>query len=162
MLARLRASLPSRAELLAGAPLWGGLMALAAGLSLYIEDRLSFPADRDVLVLFFAGGMAGWVLMLPFARFFALGRPPETRFASAFLWLTVATIGTTALFFALQYRSFYAQWHAPFLTHIWRLQFLFTSASAVYQFAVMGLRLYLPLGFIFLLAASAIMARRIR
>ena len=47
----------------------------------------------------------------------------------------------------MDYRLFYARWHAPFGTRTWVYQFTFTSASAVYQFIVMGIRLYLPLGF---------------
>ncbi|WP_370868971.1 hypothetical protein [Ectorhizobium quercum] len=162
MRARLKASLPGKTELLAGAPVWGMLMALSAAASLHLGKRLDFPTDTVLLALYFAGGALGWSAALPLARFCAAGRRPDTRLASCLFWLSVATVGITALLFALQYRSFYAQWHAPFMTRIWLNQFVFTSASAVYQFAVMGLRLYLPLGFVFLLAASAIMARRIR
>lgn len=42
----------------------------------------------------------------------------------------------------------------PFGTVIWFFQFAFTSASAVYQFAVLGVRHYLPFGLILLIAAS--------
>lgn len=160
--ARLRASLPPRAELLAGAPLWGVLMALSAAFALKGEGRLALPADAKLLALFFAAGLAGWALALPFARFFAFRRRPETRFASFLFWLMAGTIGLAALFFAVQYRSFYSQWHAPFASRMWVYQLVFTSASAAYQFAVLGLRLFLPLGFLFLLAASAIMTRRMR
>lgn len=160
--ARLKASLPSTGTVLAGGPLWGILMALCAATSLYAKDRLWLPADLDILGLYFLGGLFGWTLALPFARFSAAGRRPETRFAAWLLWLAIGTIGVTAGLFALQYRAFYAQWHAPFLSRIWVYQLVFTSAAAIYQFAVIGLRLYMPLGFLLLLAASAIMARRMR
>jgi hypothetical protein len=48
--------------------------------------------------------------------------------------------------FSIIYRNFYAQWHGDPFTRIWLFQLTFTSASALYQFAVLGLRLYLPLG----------------
>lgn len=160
--ARLKASLPSTGTILAGGPLWGILMALSAATSLYAQDRLWLSADLDILGLYFVGGLIGWVLALPFARFCAAGRRPETRFAAWLLWLAIGTIGVTAGLFALQYRSFYSQWHAPFLSRIWVYQLVFTSASAVYQFAVIGLRLFMPLGFMLLIATSAIMARRMR
>lgn len=162
MRARLRASLPPPAGILAGAPLWGLMMALSAALALHRQGRLDLSADGTLVGLYFAGGLVGWALTLTPARFCALGRRPETRFAAFLFWLTAGTVGATALLFAVQYRAFYAQWHAPFPTRIWIFQLVFTSASAAYQFAVMGLRLYLPFGFLFLLAASAIMARRVR
>lgn len=160
--ARLKASLPQRGELLTGALLWGVLMSLSAAFMLHLENRLSLPADLKLLVLFFIGGFTGWVLALPFARFSGLGRRAETRFSACLFWLSVGTIGVTVVLFAFQYRAFYAQWHAPFLSRTWMYQFVFTTASAFYQFAVLGLRLYLPFGFLFLLTASAILARRMR
>ena len=48
----------------------------------------------------------------------------------------------TAFLFAMDYRLFYSRWHAPFGTIVWAFQFVFTSASAVYQFAVLGMRLF--------------------
>lgn len=161
MIARLKASLPSFREI-AGAPLWGLLMALSAMIGLYFEGRLDSADDFRLLAIYFAGGALGWLLMLPFARFSGLGRGVETRFAAFLLWLTVGTTGSTALIFSQYHRAFFAQWHDPFLQGFWVYQFLFTTAGAFYQFAVLGLRLYLPLGFLCLLAASAIMAQRMR
>lgn len=162
MKARLRASLPTLSETAFGGPLWGLLMAASCAMSLYAHDRLDSGNDLKLLLLFFIGGTAGWLLMLPLARFFAHRRGAETRFAAFLFWLTACTLAITSGLFALQYRSFYVQWHAPFLTRDWTMQLIFTSASAVYQFSVFGLRLYLPFGFLCLFAASAIMARRIR
>ena len=68
----------------------------------------------------------------------------------------------TAFLFALDYRVFYARWHAPTGSLIWMFQFAFTSASAVYQFGVLGSRLFLPLGLIWLPGASLYLARRMR
>lgn len=144
---RMRASLPAVREVLFGAPLWGLVMALSALVALYLRNAAETSHLRGILVLFFSGGLVSWPFALFFGRFLAIGRGRETRFAAFFLCLTVCTIAATAFLFAMDYRSFYARWHAPFGTRIWVYQFTFTSASAVYQFFVMGIRLYLPLGF---------------
>lgn len=41
----------------------------------------------------------------------------------------------------------------------WVFQLLFTGASAVYQFAVLGTRLFFPLGIVLFFAASLLVAR---
>jgi len=84
----------------------------------------------------------------------------EAAFAAAFLCLTVFTIAVTSMIFALILRNFYAQWHGDPLSKLWLVQFAFTTASALYQFAVMGIRLYLPLGVMFLFGASWLLANR--
>ncbi len=147
---------------LAGAPLWGAAMALSALSGLYLRLRLETGHLPLVLALFFAGGLLGWAVSLPLLRPFMRRWRAERRFAAVLLVLTCATILATAGLFALQYRIFYAQWHADFGSRIWMYQFLFTSAGAVYQFLVMGLRLYLPVGLALLLAVSLFLARRMR
>ena len=64
--------------------------------------------------------------------------------------------------YALDYRAYYAEWHADTFTRIWFLQFAHTIAAALYQFAVLGLRLFFPVGFAALLVASFWFARRAR
>lgn len=76
-----------------------------------------------------------------------------------FLCLAAGTIGTTAFLFALDYRTFYAQWHAMTGTRTWLFQFAFTSLAAFYQFLVLGVRLYLPLGAVALVATGLLLAR---
>ena len=115
-----------------------------------------------VVALFFAGG----ALSSPPAWFLAdlvsWGRQTETRFAAALLSLALMTIGLTGLLYALQYRDYYSEWHAPFPTVTWLFQFVFTTLSALYQFAVLGIRLLYPFGFLALLIASLFLARRRR
>lgn len=160
--ARLAASQPPLTEWLGGALFWGCLMALSAVASPHGLHPLSTAHGPILLGLYFSGAMLGWSAALPLIRFASHRRPPETRFAAAFLFLGCGTAAFTALLFALQYRQFYSQWHAPFGTVIWFLQFAFTSASAVYQFAVLGIRHYLPFGLIALIAASVLHAYRSR
>lgn len=151
---RLCAALPSLWEILLGAPLWGAMMAISALAALYLRNGAETYHLRSILVLFFCGGVVSWPCALLLGRFCAIGRGRETGFAAFFLCLTVCTIAATAFLFALEYRVFYTRWHAPFGTRIWVYQFSFTSVSAVYQFVVMGIRLYLPLGFAALALAS--------
>lgn len=144
---RLRLALPGLWELVLGAPLWGLMMAVSALAALYLRNGAETFHLKSILILFFCGGAVSWPFALLLGRFAAIGRGRETRFAAFFLCLTLCTIAVTAILFALDYRSFYARWHAPFGTGTWAYQFTFTSASAIYQFIVMGIRLYLPLGF---------------
>jgi hypothetical protein len=154
MALRMRASLPTLREVLLGAPIWGLVMALSALVALYLRNGAETSHLSSILVLFFAGGLVSWPFALLLGRFGAIGKGRETRFAAFFLCLTLCTIAVTAVLFALDYRVFYARWHAPFGTGTWVYQFTFTSASAIYQFIVMGIRLYLPLGFAALALAS--------
>lgn len=157
-----RSILPPLPVLLGGAVLWGLLMAACAFLSLVLEDRWqSFHLQR-LLSIYFAGGLLAWPASLPLARLLARHCRLETRFAAHFALLSVGTIGMTILVFALDYRQFYAQWHQPFGTRIWLLQLLFTSAGATYQFLVMGLRLYLPVGLPVLAGVSLWLAKSMR
>lgn len=134
-------------------------MALSAIFSLLLLNRLPVARLDDLVLLYFSGGLLGWFLALPMIRFCGHARAAETRFAAAFLFLGLGTVLVTALLFATHYRLFYAQWHAPFGSRIWVHQFVFTSAGAVYQFAVLGLRLAFPLALVFLVAASLHLAR---
>lgn len=160
--ARLAVSRPPLGEWLIGAVLWGFLIALSVTFSAYGLHRLPASHKTIVLGLYFTGAALGWIAALPLIRFASHSRTQETRFAAAFLFLAGGTAAFTALLFALQYRHFYAQWHEPFGTRIWLFQFAFTSASAVYQFAVLGIRHYLPFGLILLIGASILHARRSR
>lgn len=159
---RFAAALPPVRLWLVGALVWGTLMATVLGLSLYGTERLDGSHTPALFGLYFSGGAIGWFLALPLIGFFSFRRRLETRFAAAFLLLSCGTFATTALLFALQYRMFYAQWHAPFGTVIWAFQFVFTSASAVYQFTALGSRHYFPFGVALLVAASLWLARRNR
>ena len=153
-----RGRLPKVLLWLGGALGWGVAMSLSFLASLYIIGRPTGSHDSVLLLLYFTGAVLGWLVALPLIWHVPGHRPTETKFAAGFLLLGVATIGATAGLFALEYRLFYAQWHAPFLSRIWMFQFVFTSASAVYQFAVLGLPHYLPFGFGGLAAVAGLLA----
>ncbi|ABR60336.1 hypothetical protein GOC91_24680 [Sinorhizobium medicae] len=156
---RLAHSVPNLRETVVGALCWGFMMALSAWLALWCRETDAAFRLEAILTLYATGGLMAWPPALFAARCLSQNRTAETRFAAFFLCLAAATIGTTAFLFALDYRSFYAQWHAMTGTRTWLFQFAFTSLAAFYQFLVLGVRLYLPLGAVALMAASLLLAR---
>lgn len=158
---RFRSARPGLTETFAGALVWGSAMGLSALAALYLRNRLETFNLSLIITIYFAGGALAWPLTLFLARLIASSRTAEARFATAFLALSLCTVSVTALLFAIQYRIFYAQWHSSFGTLTWFFQLVFTTAGAFYQFAVMGLRLFLPFGLAALLAMALWLVRRI-
>ncbi|UJW76865.1 hypothetical protein IM739_13750 [Rhizobium sp. SL42] len=159
---RLSACLPPAKLCLFGAIVWGLAMAGCFALSVHLIGRAGGSNPPLLALVYGCGGALAWLIALPFIRFASHGRLRETRLAAWFLFLGMGTIAVTAGLFALQYRLFYAQWHAPFPSRVWFLQQIFTTASALYQFAVLGLRHFLPFAFVLLFAVSLLMSRRSR
>lgn len=145
--------------LLCGAVCWGVAMAGSALSALYLRNGFLTSHLTALTLVYLFGGILAWLVMVPFANRVAGHRPPSARFAAFFLALSLGTVAMTAFLFAMDYRWFYARWHAPFGSLVWIFQLLFTGASAVYQFAVLGLTLFLPFGLFFLIAASTYLAR---
>lgn len=142
---------------------WGMAMVVTVAAGLWLRGRIGTFHLPTIFVLFFAGGFFGWWLTALIGRRVARYlRSPLVLGGLAALGLAAATVFFTAAFFALQYRVFYAQWHAPVLSRAWMLQFAFTSASAFYQFAILALRLYLPLGPVVLIGGAWAMSRHMR
>ena len=110
------------------------------------------------------GAAAAWVMSmitLMFLRPKLAGHQTLTLLL-AYFGLGLATVAVTAGLFTLDYRSFYARWHADIFSRDWFVQQAFTSASAIYQFLVIGSRLYLPLGPLLLVPATVILLRSTR
>jgi hypothetical protein len=85
----------------------------------------------DLAILYFAGGLLAWPFVLPLGRFLAHRRRPiETRFAAFFVTLSAGTILMTAFLFAMDYRLFYARWHAPAGSITWAFPVSFSPAPA--------------------------------
>ncbi|UVK41633.1 hypothetical protein LHFGNBLO_004219 [Mesorhizobium sp. AR10] len=154
--------MPSPGTALFGALLWGVAMGASALVNLLLGDWETPAKVRFVSLLFAAGGALAFPVGLFAARLVSLGRHWEVALAAAFICLLVATIAFTGGLFALQYRSYYAEWHAPAFTITWVFEFVYTSLTALYQFVVLGIRLYFPLGFIALAVASVWFARQQR
>ena len=154
--------MPTLREALLGAVLWAATMGASALVNLLLDNWVTPDKIRIVSLLFAGGGALAFPIGLFAARLVSLGRGWEVAFAATLVGLAAATIGLTAGLYALQYRSYYAEWHAPALTLEWGFQLVFTMAVALYQFVVLGIRLYFPLGFVALFAASLWFARQHR
>ncbi|CAN7423199.1 hypothetical protein [Aminobacter sp. LjRoot7] len=159
---KLGQALPSLRLAILGAAVWGFAMGASAFLTLLLDHWETPVRVRAVVMLFALGGAVAFPIGWTLARLLSCHRGRETAFAAAFISLGVVTIGLTALFYALQYRAYYAEWHAAPFTITWAFQFVFTGLVALYQFAVLGLRLYFPGGFVALFAAAAWFASRSR
>lgn len=142
-----------------GAVLWASAMAVSAwfGLSWRVWENGSRIAA--VVALFFFCGLATFPLAIWPASWLARQWTPERRFALAFLALASVTIGLTALCYAIQYRLYYSEWHDYPFTVRWVFEVGFTTLAAMYQFAVMGMPLYFPIGFIALTVTALWFAR---
>lgn len=148
--------------LLLGAPFWGMAMVASLVLWQWHVNRLLIANLGQLSLFFFAGGVLGWGAGLPIARIISRRRRPEYRLAACFLGLTLGTTGFTALLYAIQYRTFYAQWHDPFLTITWCIQLVTTFLVALYQFSVLGVPNYLPVALPLGLVVSSALAKRMR
>jgi len=120
------------------------------------QDRASiFSLTLVIFIGALLGGSIGWFI----ATLLSAHRLAPKRFAVAFVFILLATVGAMAALFALQYRQYYAQWHMPAFTIGWTYQLVFTGVSALYLFAVQGLRLLLPFGPVALVLASLYFAK---
>jgi hypothetical protein len=141
-LARIANAAPAPLTVLLGSPGFGALMALVATLDLYDRNQFLMPQWPAVLVMFFLGGALGFPPALWLSRL-ALGRrQPIARTMGATIVIALATHLALAALFALEYRFYYAHWHAPAFTIIWGFQFAFTTLSAAYQFTVISFSIY--------------------
>jgi hypothetical protein len=126
------------------------------------DGRLGFARQDSRRGRAAAGSAVAVQLAYACARLIASNGGRETRFAAAFLCFTAVTIAITAAVYALDYRQYYAHWHASAFSFTWLLQFVFTTLGALFQFSVTGVRLYFPVGFFALLAVSFWFARHRR
>jgi hypothetical protein len=161
-LAHSRRSLPSLATSLVGSLCWALVMAASAVIGVWRDGWATEAKFVTIALLFGAGAALAFPVGLTLARLVTAGESAERSFAACFLGLSLSTIGVTAMIFAFDYRSYYATWHEEMFTITWMFQFIFTSAGALVQFAVLGVRLFFPLGFVALFVASLWFARSTR
>lgn len=152
MAVRLARALPPARTAFVGAALWAGAMSLSAFLG---AAHWATASHRGLIVAFFGcGGALAFPLALFVARLLTEDATASRRFAAILLSLALITAGLTALLFALDYRIYHSAGHADAFSRAWAVQLFFTTAGTVYQFAVIGLRLYFPFGVAALVAAG--------
>lgn len=141
--------------------LWAAVMAASATISLYWlrSGIIDGPAQR--LIGVFA---LGALIAFPVARKVLDYVPGHwqhgQRFAIAFLAFGAATLGFTSLLVAFDFLAYYGQWHDDHFSRRRIMETIMTILSACYQFLVLGLRLFLPIGFLALITASMAFAMR--
>ncbi len=144
---------------MAGSLLWGVVSAVSAMVALRMKGWADPGAIEGPALLFFFGGLIAFAPALFLARLFGRSRP-EPAFAAAIVSLSAMTIGVTGVLNGLVFRDYFSAWHAPVTTKLGANEFVFTVASGVYQFLVLGVRLFLPLGLPALLIAALLIARQ--
>ncbi|THV25015.1 hypothetical protein [Peteryoungia ipomoeae] len=159
---RLPAALIAPRRLIVGALAWGLAMAISLLASVLVLGRDMGSHNGALAMLYAAGGFLGWLIALPLIHVITRSRAPSVVLSAWLLILGLSTLAATAALFAVHYRIFYAHWHAPAFTRVWIYQQIFTGASAAYQFAVTGLRHFLPVGLLLLFGLGVAMARRSR
>lgn len=142
---RLAESIPSPWTILIGSVLFGALCAASAMAGLYLRYEFLFFSNDAIVLLYFFGAAVGFAPGLVLANLIAGRARRPARFVIGAIILFLSGHTATAAIFALQYRMFYAHWHADFPSIIWGLQLVFTSAAAIYQFTVNSLYLSYPL-----------------
>jgi hypothetical protein len=143
---RVHRALPSAAVAVAGSCLWALAMAGSTYLELLragwqLPERIAW-----VVCIVAAGAAMAFAPAFTLAGVLAGSRGRTVRLAAALLSFGGLTVCVTAALYALQYRSYYAAFHDPVFTVTWGVQQAFTTAGALYQFAVSGVRLYMPVG----------------
>ena len=162
MLQRLKASPPAWTVAIAGTIAWAIVLAASAATWLVLNDRIETSQWQAILMIFGLGGALSFVPGIVAARMVAPRGNERQRFAAALLCLGISSVLGVAFVFSMQYRLYYAQWHEPFPTVPWFFQLAFTGANAVYQFAVLGTRMFFPLALVALFAVSLRHARQPR
>ena len=141
--------------------LWAAAMTASAAISLYWSRSGILEGAANRLIGVFA---IGALIAFPTARTLLAFAPDSwrtsQRFAAAFLAFGAATLGFTALFVALDFLNYYSAWHDDHLSKRRIMETVMTILSACYQFLVLGLRLFLPVGFAALIATSWVFAQR--
>lgn len=159
-LAWLGDAIPAPSTVIFGSAAWGVLMVIGAIIGVWWRDGMIIVSRLAVISLFFYGPAVGFAPGLWLAELLCGKAGRITRFVVGTIILALATHTATAAIFALQYRVFYAHWHADFPSITWCYQFVGTSAGAVYQFTVDSFYIYFPVAPLLIVALGIWFARR--
>jgi hypothetical protein len=142
-----------------GAAAWSSIVAACVLADYLLWRHMLPPATIRVLVIF-AGGAALAAPLSLWLTTLLRHKNWHSIFAAAFVSLSLTTVTITALIFAFDFWWYFSHWHGAVFSRLWTNQFIFTFASAIYQFLVSGLRLYLPFDLIALVLASLWASKR--
>ncbi len=159
---RIANSLPDNRSALLGSFLWAIMAASSVSLSLWLSGHQTPQSYLAPGLIFAISAACSFVPALTLARFISAGRGREPAFAAAFVCLATLTIAATGFGYAAHHRVFQAEWHSDQPTVEWIGELLFGGLTSLVQFAVFGLRHYLPIGLPALFAVSYWYSRRSR
>jgi hypothetical protein len=146
-----------------GALLWGAVAGASALVDLLSAEWATPRHIREISLLFAVGGALAFPVALYLARLLCVGqrgggRGRDAAFAALFVCLLTTTIAFTGGLHVLSTWPLTGSDTAAFSAP-WFTEMLYAVAAALYQFAVLGIRLYFPIGFAALLVASFWFAR---
>jgi hypothetical protein len=156
----MASALPSLRTALLGSILWCAAISLCVWFNIRFLSWGSDGQRLQVILIIAGGALIGFLPGITVARLVAQHKSQSQYMAALLIGLTLSTIGLTALIYLFHFRSYYAIWHDNIGAHDWYWQQFFTTASAFYQFAVLGTRLYMPFGPLVLIAAAYILSTR--
>lgn len=141
--------------------LWGPLIAVMIALPLYLKGHRSTHDMQMVILLCVLGGSIAAFLTRIFARLLTKNRAKTARFAATLGLLSAGTVATTATLFALQFRTYFSQWHEEILTVEWVFQLIFTMAYSGYIYGSTALHLLIsPMNVVILILCAWIFEPR--
>lgn len=135
-------ALPSPSLVVFGSAGWGAIMMISALIGIWLRNGLIVANPFAIASVFFYGGALAFAPAFWLARLVFGGRGRILRFVGGAFIIALATHTAASAIFALQYRVFYAHWHANFPSIVWFFQLGFTSAGAVFTFTVGSLHYY--------------------
>jgi hypothetical protein len=157
---KFRAALPPLWLIVIGSIGWCAALSLCVWFNARLTSWGNEAQRIEVLLIVAGGAFLSFLPGVMLARLVA-GRKGQSQFMSALvIGLALSTIGSTAVIYLFNFRSYYAFWHDHPGEHDWYWQQFFTTASAFYQFAVLGMRLYLPFGPLVLIIAAYILSTK--
>ncbi len=154
--------MPSLQTTLIGGALWGCTMSVTAAANLLRDGWETNSKIAFIALLFGAGAALAFPLACWLAAYIAGRKHWEARISAALICFSLVTIGVTSALYALDYRQYYAHWHAETFSITWIYELVFTAAVSLLRFAVTGVRLYFPIGFVALTIATVWFARHPR
>jgi hypothetical protein len=156
----IASALPSLRIAVLGSILWCAAITICVWFNARLMSWGSDAQRVEVILIVAGGALIAFIPGVTLARLVARHRSQSQFMAALLLGLALSTIGLTTLTYLFQFRSYFAIWHDNVGEHDWYWQQFFTTASAFYQFAVLGTRLYLPLGPLALIAAAYVLSTK--
>lgn len=151
---RLAASLPSLRLGLSGAALWATAMAASAAAKLVMSGWQTTESITQVAAVYACGGALAFPLAYAAAGLLRQRRV-EGRIAVALFAFTFVTIACTAIVYTLDYQRRFAESEGEPPPDSWLMDLAYGVAGAFGQFAITGVRLYFPFGFVAVLIVAA-------